>query len=70
MQAPQPYPTMPRLNACQSLPNFHPNTFSTMSYQPPQNFAYVPTLARPDSTPYLQPYNPEERAELPAIPRL
>jgi hypothetical protein len=40
--------SMPRLNTCQSLPNFQPNTnFSTLSYQPPQNLHYAPVLARP-----------------------
>lgn len=58
-QAPQQLPPpMQRLNTCQSLPNFHPNSFSTMSYQPPQSIHYAPVLARPESSPYLQQYNP------------
>jgi hypothetical protein len=67
-QAPQS-PSLTRFNTCSSHPNLHANSFSTMSYQPPQGLHYAPTLARPDSSPYLPPYNPEERA-LPTIPRL
>jgi hypothetical protein len=50
---PYALPSPQRLNACHSLPNFHPNAFSTMSYQPPQSLPFAPTLARPESSPYL-----------------
>jgi hypothetical protein len=63
----QPVP-LPRLNTYQSMPNFHPNTVSVMSYQPPHSIPFVPAMARPESSPYLQPHL--ERSELPAIPRL